>query len=203
MCSNMIAYAIGTRTACPQAAPQKQQALPVSGHTGEIHRPSARRSKWISSGRHPWPSVILFFLYLTALADFATIIRGYIYPDNHIKTYTDCCKPDELQQFFCAFFEITMQKRGIKMANRTRTHRNEFHLNDDEQYILNEKFRLSKMKSKSAFLRKLVLYGFVYDVGYSHIREMNAQLARSAATWTRLPSVWTPQIPSTEKIWKI
>ena len=64
------------------------------------------------------------------------------------------------------------------MANRTRTHRNEFHLNDDEQYILNEKFRLSKMKSKSAFLRKLVLYGFVYDVDYSHIREMNAQLGK-------------------------
>ena len=62
------------------------------------------------------------------------------------------------------------------MANRTRTHRNEFHLNDDEQYILDEKFRLSKMKSKSAFLRKLVLYGFVYDVDYSHIREMNALL---------------------------
>lgn len=62
------------------------------------------------------------------------------------------------------------------MANRTRTHRNEFHLNDDEQYILDEKFRLSRMKSKSAFLRKLVLYGFVYDVDYSHIREMNALL---------------------------
>lgn len=64
------------------------------------------------------------------------------------------------------------------MANRTRTHRNEFHLNDDELYILDEKFRLSKMKSKSAFLRKLVLYGFVYDVDYSHIREMNAQLGK-------------------------
>lgn len=38
------------------------------------------------------------------------------------------------------------------MANRT--HRNEFHLNDDEQYILDEKFRLSEMKSKSAFLGK-------------------------------------------------
>lgn len=62
------------------------------------------------------------------------------------------------------------------MANRTRTHRNEFHLNDDEQYILDKKFRLSNMKSKSAFLRKLVLYGFVYDVDYSHIREMNTLL---------------------------
>ena len=50
------------------------------------------------------------------------------------------------------------------MANRIRTNRNEFHLNDKEQYILDEKFKLSGMKSKSAFLRKLILYGYVYKV---------------------------------------
>ena len=59
------------------------------------------------------------------------------------------------------------------MANRTRTNRNEFHLNDDEQYILDEKFKLSGMKSKSAFLRKLILYGYVYDVDYSYLRNYN------------------------------
>ena len=48
------------------------------------------------------------------------------------------------------------------MANRTRTKRNEICLNDREQYILDEKFRLSGMKSKSAFLRKLILYGYVW-----------------------------------------
>jgi len=58
------------------------------------------------------------------------------------------------------------------MTERTRKHPIQFYLSDDEQYILDEKFRLSKMRSKSAFLRKLVLYGFVYDVDYSHIREM-------------------------------
>ena len=47
------------------------------------------------------------------------------------------------------------------MANRIRTNRNEFHLDDKEQYILDEKFKLSGMKSKSAFLRKLILYGYV------------------------------------------
>ena len=62
------------------------------------------------------------------------------------------------------------------MTERTRKHPIQFYLSDDEQYILDEKFRLSKMRSKSAFLRKLVLYGFVYDVDYSHIREMNALL---------------------------
>lgn len=62
------------------------------------------------------------------------------------------------------------------MTERTRKHPVQFYLSDDEQYILDEKFRLSKMRSKSTFLRKLVLYGFVYDVDYSHIREMNALL---------------------------
>ena len=56
------------------------------------------------------------------------------------------------------------------MANRIRTNRNEFHLDDKEQYILDEKFKLSGMKSKSAFLRKLILYGYVYDVDYSFLR---------------------------------
>ena len=56
------------------------------------------------------------------------------------------------------------------MANRTRTKRNEICLNDREQYILDEKFRLSGMKSKSAFLRKLILYGYVlqFPPGVQH-----------------------------------
>ena len=42
------------------------------------------------------------------------------------------------------------------MTNRTRTHRNEVYLDDEEQFILEAKFKESKMKSKSAFLRKLI-----------------------------------------------
>ena len=84
------------------------------------------------------------------------------------------------------------------MANRTRTHRNEFHLNDDEQYILDEKFRLSRMKSKSAFLRKLVLYGFVYDVDYSHIREMNTQLGNIGSNLNQIAK----RVNSTNTIYK-
>ena len=56
------------------------------------------------------------------------------------------------------------------MANRKRTNPVQFYLDDDEQYILDEKFRVSGMKSKSAFLRKLILYGYVYDVDYSYLR---------------------------------
>ena len=64
------------------------------------------------------------------------------------------------------------------MANRTRTHRNEVYLDDKEQFILETKFRESKMKSKSAFLRKLILFGFVYDVDYSYLRNYNMELGR-------------------------
>ena len=72
------------------------------------------------------------------------------------------------------------------MANRTRTNRNEFHLNDDEQYILDEKFKLSGMKSKSAFLRKLILYGYVYDVDYSYLRNYNTELGRISSSLNQI-----------------
>ena len=72
------------------------------------------------------------------------------------------------------------------MANRTRTNRNEICLNDREQYILDEKFRLSGMKSKSAFLRKLILYGYVYDVDYSFLREYNTELGRISSSLNQI-----------------
>ena len=84
------------------------------------------------------------------------------------------------------------------MANRTRTHRNEFHLNDDEQYILDEKFRLSKMKSKSAFLRKLSDVYKRLDVDYSHIREMNALLGNIGSNLNQIAK----RVNSTNTIYK-
>ena len=47
------------------------------------------------------------------------------------------------------------------MPNRTRTNELKIFLNDDEQYILNRKFLQSGMQSKSAFIRHLILYGYV------------------------------------------
>ena len=55
------------------------------------------------------------------------------------------------------------------MANRNRTNPVQFYLSDDEQYILTTKFKASGMKSMSAFLHKLILYGYVYDVDYSYL----------------------------------
>ena len=34
------------------------------------------------------------------------------------------------------------------------------------------------MRNKSAFLRHLILYGYVYDIDYSELREYNAVLAK-------------------------
>ena len=84
------------------------------------------------------------------------------------------------------------------MSNRTRKHPVQFYLNDDEQYILDEKFRLSKMKNKSAFLRKMILYGFVYDVDYSHIREMNTLLGNISGNLNQI----TKRINTTNSVYK-
>ena len=64
------------------------------------------------------------------------------------------------------------------MSNRTRKNELKFFLNDDEQYILNRKFELSGLRSKSAFIRQLILYGYVYDVDYSSLHECNTILSR-------------------------
>jgi hypothetical protein len=77
-------------------------------------------------------------------------------------------------------------KEVSEMANRTRTNRNEFHLDDKEQFILDEKFKLSGMKSKSAFLRKLILYGYVYDVDYSFLQEYNTELGRISSSLNQI-----------------
>ena len=84
------------------------------------------------------------------------------------------------------------------MANRKRTNPVQFYLDDEEQYILDEKFKLSGMKSKSAFLRKLILYGYVYDVDYSYLRNYNTELGRISLSLNQIAK----RINSTENIYK-
>lgn len=72
------------------------------------------------------------------------------------------------------------------MANRKRTNPVQIYLDDDEQYILDEKFRVSGMKSKSAFLRKLILYGYVYDVDYNYLRNYNTELGRISSNLNQI-----------------
>ena len=84
------------------------------------------------------------------------------------------------------------------MANRKRTNPVQFYLDDDEHYILNEKFKISGMKSKSAFLRKLILYGYVYDVDYSYLRNYNTELGRISSNLNQIAK----RINSTGNIYK-
>ena len=91
-----------------------------------------------------------------------------------------------IEIFTTVFLYPFLRKEVSELANRTRTNRNEFHLNDDEQYILDEKFKLSGMKSKSAFLRKLILYGYVYDVDYSYLRNYNTELGRISSSLNQI-----------------
>ena len=84
------------------------------------------------------------------------------------------------------------------MSKRTRIHPVQFYLNDDEQYILEEKYRLSRMKSKSAFLRKMILYGFVYEVDYSHIRKMNTLLGNISSNLNQIAK----RVNSTDHIYQ-
>ena len=72
------------------------------------------------------------------------------------------------------------------MANRNRTNPVQFYLSDDEQYILNTKFKASGMKRMSAFLRKLILYGYVYDVDYSYLRNYNTELGRISSNLNKI-----------------
>ena len=84
------------------------------------------------------------------------------------------------------------------MVNRKRTNPVQFYLDDDEQYILDEKFRVSGMKSKSAFLRKLILYGYVYDVDYSYLRNYNTELGRISSNLNQIAK----RVNSTGNIYK-
>ena len=64
------------------------------------------------------------------------------------------------------------------MANRERKNELKIYLSDDEQYILEQKVKASGMKSKSSFLRHQILYGYVYDIDYSDLREYNSALGK-------------------------
>ena len=72
------------------------------------------------------------------------------------------------------------------MANRRRTNPVQFYLNDEEQIIFDEKFRLSKIRSKSDFLRQMILYGYVYDIDYSYLRDYNVELGRISSSLNQI-----------------
>ncbi len=51
-------------------------------------------------------------------------------------------------------------------------------MSDNEKNILDRKVELSKRKSASDYIRTLILFGFVYDVDYSYLRQYNETLGK-------------------------
>ena len=76
----------------------------------------------------------------------------------------------KIEHFTAVFLYPKERKEVAEMANRNLTNPVQFYLSDDEQYILNTKLKASGMKSMSAFLRKQILYGYVYDVDVDKLR---------------------------------
>ena len=62
------------------------------------------------------------------------------------------------------------------MADRSRKYKLLLHLSNDEKYILEEKWKASGLPSRSAFIRNLIIHGFVYDIDYSALTEYSKQL---------------------------
>lgn len=107
--------------------------------------------------------------------------------DNSIQTTEHTANQTVVNRTsYSSFFVPNFKEGHEKMPNRTRTNRNEFHLNDDEQFILDKKFEASGMKSKSAFLRTMILYGYVYDVDYSFLQKYNAELGRISSNLNQI-----------------
>ena len=51
-------------------------------------------------------------------------------------------------------------------------------LSDDEKSVLDRKVALSNKRSREAFLRQLIIYGYVYEADYSPMREYTMKLSR-------------------------
>ena len=84
------------------------------------------------------------------------------------------------------------------MAKRERQNELKIYLSDDEQYILEQKWNASNMKSKSAYIRHLILYGYVYDVDYSCLRNYNTELGRISSSLNQIAK----RINSTDHIYQ-
>ena len=79
------------------------------------------------------------------------------------------------------YYEMTKDR-----ANRTRKNELKIYLSDDEKYILDRKVELSRRKSISDYIRPLILYGFVYDVDYSYLRQYNETLGKISGSLNQI-----------------
>lgn len=64
--------------------------------------------------------------------------------------------------------------------NKKRNRKNAIllYLSDDEKNLLEAKWKLSGLPSKASFIRNLIVYGFVYDIDYSELKQYNTALSQ-------------------------
>ncbi len=62
--------------------------------------------------------------------------------------------------------------------NRNRKKAILLYLSDDEKNLLEAKWKLSGLPSKASFIRNLIVYGFVYDIDYSELKQYNTALSQ-------------------------
>ena len=76
-------------------------------------------------------------------------------------------------------------------ANRTRKNELKIYLSDNEKYILDR-------KGASDYIRTLILFGFVYDVDYSYLRQYNETLGKISGNLNQIAK----RINSTGNVYK-
>ena len=63
------------------------------------------------------------------------------------------------------------------MNESERKHSLHLYLNDAENELLEEKFKQSKIKSKSEFIRRLIIDGYIIEVNFSELNRYNFLLS--------------------------
>ena len=59
------------------------------------------------------------------------------------------------------------------MQNEGRIIPIQIYLTEEEKRILDIKYKMSKCRSRGAFIRKMILEGFVYEVDFSELKKYN------------------------------
>jgi len=74
----------------------------------------------------------------------------------------------------------------MEKSNNTNYISMNFRVTEDERDFINKKYRLSKVKNRSVFLRKLVMQGYILNIDYSAFRDINANIGRIAGTLNQI-----------------
>ena len=70
-----------------------------------------------------------------------------------------------------------LKERKLDMNEPERKHSLHLYLNDAGNELLEEKFKQSKIKSKSEFIRRLIIDGYIIEVNFSELNRYNFLLS--------------------------